>query len=73
MEGQIQEEGIRTMEDLRKRINDFLTEYNKKKDYSYIFSYSSGLNVMFYKDTTYNITDEVVAGLNDAYRKAGSK
>lgn len=73
MEGQIQEEGIRTMDDLRKRINDFLAEYNKKKGYSYIFSYSSGLNVMFYKDTTYNITDEVVAGLNDAYRKSGSK
>lgn len=73
MEGQIQEEGIRTMEDLRKRINDFLAEFNKKQGYSYIFSHSSAMNVMFYKDTTYNITNEVVAGLNEAYRKAGSK
>lgn len=73
MEGQIQEEGIRTMEDLRKRINDFLTEFNKKQGYSYIFSHSSAMNVMFYKDTTYNITNEVVEGLNEAYRKAGSK
>jgi outer membrane protein len=73
MEGQIQEEGIRTMEDLRKRINDFLADYNKKQGYSYILSNSSALNIMFYKDTTYNITDEVVAGLNEAYRKAGSK
>jgi outer membrane protein len=69
-EGQIQEEGIRTMDDLRKRMNDFLLEFNKKEKYSYIFSYSSGLNVMFYKDTTYNITNEVAAGLNDAYNKS---
>lgn len=70
MEGNIQEEGIKTMEELRKRINDFLTEYNKTKDYSYIFSYSAGLNVLFYKDTAYNITDEVVAGLNEAYQRS---
>jgi outer membrane protein len=73
MEGQIQEEGIKTMEELRKRINDFLGGYNQEKDYSYIFSYSAGLNVLFYKDTTYNITTEVVAGLNDAYRKSKDK
>lgn len=73
MEGQIQEEGIKTMDELRKRINDFLGGYNQEKDYSYIFSYSAGLNVLFYKDTTYNITNEVVAGLNDAYRKSKDK
>jgi outer membrane protein len=73
MENQIQEEGIKTMEELRKRINEFLDEYNKTQDYSYIFSYSAGLNVLFYKDPVYNITDEVVAGLNDAYRKSKEK
>jgi outer membrane protein len=70
LESQIQEEGIRTMDDLRKRMNEFLVEFNKKAQYSYIFSYSSGLNVMFYKDTTYNITNEIAAGLNDAYNKS---
>jgi len=70
LEGQIQEEGIRTMDDLRKRMNDFLVEFNKNEKYSYIFSYSSGLNVMFYKDTTYNITNQVAAGLNEAYNKS---
>jgi outer membrane protein len=73
MEGQIQEEGIKTMDELRKRINDFLGGYNKEKGYSYIFSYSAGLNVLFYKDTTYNITGEVVSGLNEAYRKSKDK
>lgn len=73
MENQIQEDGIKIMEDFRKRINDFLVEYNKTKGYSYIFSDGSGINVLFYKDSTYNITNEVVDGLNAAYRKAGSK
>jgi outer membrane protein len=73
MEGQIQEEGIRTMDELRKKINEFLAEYNKSNNYSYIFSYSSSINVLFYKDTTYNITNEVVAGLNEAYKKSKEK
>jgi len=69
VESQIQTDGIRTMDELRKRINDFLEVYNKEKNYSYIFSYSTGLNVLFYKDTANNITNEVVRGLNDAYKK----
>ncbi len=69
IENQMQEEGIRTMEELKKKINAFLTEYNKSGGYSYIFSYSSSINILFYKDTTYNITREVIAGLNDAHNK----
>lgn len=70
MERQIQEEGIKTMEDLKKKINSFLTDYNKTRNFSYIFSYSSSINMLFYKDTTYNITNEVVAGLNEAYKQS---
>lgn len=70
MERQIQEEGIKTMEDLKKKINNFLTDYNKTRNFSYIFSYSSSINMLFYKDTTYNITNEVVAGLNEAYKQS---
>jgi outer membrane protein len=68
MERQIQEEGIKTMEELKKKINAFLTNYNTTKNCSYIFSYSSSINVLFYKDTAYNITNEVVDGLNQAYK-----
>jgi outer membrane protein len=68
MERQIQEEGIKTMDELKKKINAFLADYNTTKSYSYIFSYSSSINVLFYKDTAFNITNEVVAGLNQAYK-----
>ena len=69
LENNIAGEGAKTLEVLKGKINEFLTEFNKSKGYSYIFSYSSGVNVLFYKDTTYNITNEVVKGLNEAYTK----
>jgi len=73
LENNIATEGGKTMEDLKKRINDFLVEYNKKEAYSYIFSYSAALNILFYKDSAQDITNEVVAGLNAAYKKTGDK
>lgn len=68
-ESSIQQDGLKTMEDLRKRINDFLIEYNKSKSYSLIFSTSSSVNVLFHKDSTLDITNDIVAGLNAAYNK----
>jgi outer membrane protein len=73
MENNIQQEGVKTMEELKKKINDFLATYNSTRGYSYIFSYSSSINVLFYKDTTYNITTEVLAGLNEDYNKTKVK
>lgn len=49
-------------EDILNRIQDFLKDYNKDGKYSYIFSYEPGF--MFYKDSTLNITPDVIAGLN---------
>jgi outer membrane protein len=69
-ETSIQQDGMKTMEDLRKRINDFLVEYNKSKSYSLIFSTSSSVNVLFHKDSTLDITNEIVEGLNAAYNKS---
>jgi outer membrane protein len=49
-------------EDILNRIQNFLKEYNKDGRYSYIFSYEPGF--MFYKDSTLNITPDVIVGLN---------
>lgn len=53
---------------LRKTIEDFLKEYNANGTYTFIFSYEPGL--MYYKDTTYDITSDVLKGLNDRYRNS---
>jgi outer membrane protein len=51
---------------LRKKLEDFLKDYNKDKRYDYIFSYAP--EFMFYKDTVYNITPDLVKGLNEQYK-----
>lgn len=60
----------RKMADVRTKIEDFLKVYNLDKGYSYIISYEPGL--FYYKDTIYNITNDVVKGLNALY-KEGNK
>lgn len=52
-------------EDILNRIQNFLKVYNKDGKYSYIFSYEPGF--MFYKDSTLNITTDVITGLNNLY------
>ncbi len=52
---------------VKKKIEDFLTEYNKTKSYSYIVAYEQGL--FYFKDTVYNITNDVIKGLNEEYKK----
>ncbi|HXR82745.1 MAG TPA: OmpH family outer membrane protein [Hanamia sp.] len=49
-------------EDILTRIQSFLKDYNRDGKYSYIFSYEPGF--MFYKDSTLNITPDVITGLN---------
>ena len=58
---------MRRMKDVKTKIEEFLKEYNKTKDYSYIVSYEQGL--FYYKDTAYNITADVVKGLNELYKQ----
>ena len=58
---------MRKMRDVKTKIEDYLKDYNSQKGYSYIFAYEPGL--FYYRDTAYNITDDVVKGLNQLYKK----
>jgi len=51
---------------VKKKIEDFLARYNKDGKYSYIVAYEQGL--FYYKDTAYNITNDVIHGLNLEYK-----
>ena len=51
----------------RDSINAFLKEYNKTHQYDLIFS-NTGLDNLLYADEAYNITDEIVEGLNARYK-----
>lgn len=57
---------------LRDSINSFLKEYNKTKGYSLIIS-NTGFDNLLYADSTFNITQEIVQGLNKRYSPALNK
>ena len=54
--------------DIRKKIEDYLKEYNKTKGYNYIISYDAN-SFIYLKDTANNITNDLIGGLNAAYKK----
>jgi len=53
---------------IRKSIEGFLKDYNKLKNFSYIIEYDPN-SFIYTKDTVYNITADLVEGLNAAYKK----
>ncbi|MEN9684911.1 MAG: hypothetical protein RLZZ28_697 [Bacteroidota bacterium] len=67
MSDEMQDEQFRKMLDVKKKIEDYLKEYNKDKGYAFVFSSSADL--MYLKDSSYNITRDVVKGLNELYKK----
>ncbi|MGK2860968.1 MAG: OmpH family outer membrane protein [Chitinophagaceae bacterium] len=67
MDQQYQEFMMRSQLNLKKTIENFIADYNKSKTYSYIVAYEQGL--FYYKDTIYDITEDVVKGLNELYKK----
>jgi outer membrane protein len=52
--------------EIKKKIEDFIKEFNKTQNYSFIVTDDTGL--FYYKDSVYNITSEVVKGLNENYK-----
>lgn len=49
------------------KVNIFVAEYGKKKHYSVILGTGPGGNIIF-GNQAYDITDKVVAGLNERYK-----
>lgn len=58
------EKGARIMEDMQSKLREFMKEYNVEKKYTLIFTTGAGLDYFLYKDSTLNITSDIVKGLN---------
>jgi len=67
LEQEYQDLQMRKLKDVKSKIEDYLKQYNAEKGYTYIFAYEPG--IFYYKDTTYNITADVIKGLNQLYTK----
>ena len=69
---ELQQEQQKNMLQLRDSISSFLKSYNKDKGYSLIIS-NTQLDNLLYADPMYNITQEIVDGLNKRYKPASEK
>lgn len=59
----------KAIDDIQKRINEYLKIFNADKKYDFIFSTQEGNPTLYYKDPAFDITNEVVQGLNEEYKK----
>jgi outer membrane protein len=57
---------VRRQSDIKSKIETYIKEFNKSKGYTYVLSDDPGL--FYYRDTTLNITKEVIKGLNEMYK-----
>jgi outer membrane protein len=55
--------------EIKKVVTDYIADFNKDKRFAYVFSVSADNSIFYYKDSAYNITKEIVNGLNDQYKK----
>ncbi|WP_204282042.1 OmpH family outer membrane protein [Pontibacter burrus] len=51
------------------KVEAYLEQYSKDKGYKMVLSYSRGNSAILYSDSTLDITQEVLKGLNEAYAK----
>jgi len=63
---EMQEESFKRLQEVKQKIEAFLVNYNKNKEFAYIFS--SNPDLMYYNDTAYDITADIVKGLNAEYK-----
>jgi outer membrane protein len=68
LEQEMQKLQVDRMTELRKQVEEFLKDYNKSKKFAYILSYEPGF-IIYYKDSAYNITGDLITGLNAQYKE----
>ncbi|NIG57104.1 OmpH family outer membrane protein [Chitinophaga sp. Cy-1792] len=72
MRGQYAEQEAKFNEELQGRLDTFLENFNKDKRFAYIFSYRKGASNILYKDSSFDITTDVIKGMNELGAAAGA-
>ena len=66
----LSERSYKSMDDIQKQLKEFLEDYNKQYNYSYILTTGTGLDYMVFKDSTLDITNDVINGMNEKMKNA---
>jgi len=71
LQDEYESEKYKMYTDAHKKITEYLKEFNRDKGYNYIIA--DQINVFYYKDSLFNITQELVKGLNSKYEQEKKK
>ena len=63
------EKSYKSMDEIQTRLKKFLAGYNKDKRYLYILTTGTGQEYMVYKDSSLNVTNDVIRGMNEKLNK----
>jgi outer membrane protein len=66
---ELMEEQQKFNEELQRRLDAFLEDYNKDKQYDYILSYAKGGSILL-ANKTLDITRDVIKGMNEKDKTA---
>ncbi len=61
----LNQENFALVEKIRKELKDFFALYNKDKKFQYILTTGSDLDYIIFKDSSLNITQDVIKGMNE--------
>ena len=61
---ELNQKSFELMEGIQKNLKEFLAEYNKEKKFQFILTTGSGIDYLIYKDSTLDITKDVIKGMN---------
>lgn len=70
--GNLQQDQAKKTDELLSKIHDYLKKYNSGNKYDMVIGYSKGGGVLYAKEDL-DITQDVLKGLNEEYKKSGDK
>ena len=67
MQQELQNESLRKIQDVKIKVQQFLDGYSKEKGFLFVFATNEN-DFLYYKDKAFDITSEVVDGLNENHK-----
>jgi outer membrane protein len=69
----LNQKSFELMESIQKKLKEFLEAYNKEKKYQYILTTGGGMDYIILKDSTLDITKDVIKGMNEKLKPTANK
>ena len=67
-EGSVMQFEAKKMNEFHSRMDKYLEKYSREKGIDYILNYQKGMEVILHHNGAFDVTSEVLAGLNEEFR-----